>query len=661
MSRSIVLSNGELAIALDNRGQVRDIYYPHVGLEDHVRGHYLHRVGIWTDGQLSWTSDPEWQITVKCEEEALASAITATHPRAQVELFFTDIVYNEKSIFLRKVQIKNLSERKRDIKLYMAHQFEIYKAHGGDTAYYDPQTHSIIHYKGQRVFLIGGFIDSEPFQDYVTGLANFAGHEGSHKDAEDGQLTKNPIEHGPADSVIGFYGEYKPGEARVAEYWVAAARTIPDAQELDAFIRTKKTASHLIRTASDFWRAWVNAYNWNFMGLTQEQIGLFKRSLMYIRAHVDTDGGIIASIDSDMLNYGLDTYSYVWPRDASYTALALDAAGDGNAARRFFEFCKEVLFKDGYLMHKYLPDRSLGSSWHPWVRNGRSELPIQEDETAIVVYALGMHYAHTHDVEFLESMYDSFIEKAADFMVSYRDPETHLPLASYDLWEEKRGASTYTASCVYGALTVAAELSRILGKGENEARYRAAAKAIQDGILKHLWDEKEGIFIKHIDREGAEVREDKTIDASSAYGVFFFEVLPHDDPKLMRAFGETLRRLSHGISAGGIARYEGDNYYRNDRESAGNPWILTTLWYAEFLIANAKKESDFDRVREIFSWVTKHMQPSGVLSEQLNPQTGEQISVAPLTWSHSAYVTAIIKYLNKLEELGICAACNPAP
>ena len=39
-------------------------------------------------------------------------------------------------------------------------------------------------------------------------------------------------------------------------------------------------------------------------------------------------------------------------------------------------------------MHKYRPDKSLGSSWHPWVRNGKPELPIQEDETALVIYAL---------------------------------------------------------------------------------------------------------------------------------------------------------------------------------------------------------------------------------------------------------------------------------
>ncbi|HEY4526626.1 MAG TPA: hypothetical protein VJK53_02155, partial [Candidatus Paceibacterota bacterium] len=65
MSRSIVLSNGELAVALDAHGLVRDVYYPHVGYEDHVRGHYIHRIGVWVDGRMSWLGeDSAWEITV---------------------------------------------------------------------------------------------------------------------------------------------------------------------------------------------------------------------------------------------------------------------------------------------------------------------------------------------------------------------------------------------------------------------------------------------------------------------------------------------------------------------------------------------------------------------------------------------------------------------
>ncbi|MCE9541311.1 glycoside hydrolase family 15 protein [Candidatus Kaiserbacteria bacterium] len=651
--RSIVLSNGELCVALDALGLVRDIYYPYVGLEDHVRGNYIHRIGVWVDGQMSWfTEDSRWKIEVACEDAALSSAITAKHDVLGVELTFKDIVYNEKPVFLRRISVKNLGSKNRVIKLYFGHQFEIYKSHGSDTAYFDPLSHSVIHYKGRRVFLIGATLDGTPFEDYATGRSNFQGKEGSHRDADDGVLSKNPIEHGPADSVIGLYGSYAPQQSKTAYYWLAAAQSIQEAEELNDYI-VKKTPEHLIKTATAFWNAWVNANKCELTGLSPEQAGLYAKSLMYIRAAVDKGGGILASSDSDMLQYGLDTYSYVWPRDAAYTALALDSAGDTNVAKRFFEFCRDTITPEGYFMHKYLPDRSLGSSWHPWIANGKFQLPIQEDETALVLYALYRHYEKSHDLEFLEEMYNPLVEKAANFLVRYRDAVTGLPDKSYDLWERKRGTSTFTSAAVYGALIAAAELSKILGKDTHEEKYRRTAEEVRAGILEHLWDAEKSTFVNMISASQSGDVVDRTIDISGAYGVFAFGVMKHDDPKLARAFETCIRTLSAGIPSGGLARFEEDDYYRISKDAPGNPWVVTTLWYAEFLIANARTAHDLDRVRDIFNWVLKHAQKSGVLSEQLDPRTGNQVGATPLTWSHAAYVLTVLKYIEKVREIGV--------
>jgi glucoamylase len=650
MSRSIVLSNGELCVALDNRALVRDIYYPHVGQEDHVRGRFLHRIGVWIDGQISWLSDdPSWEISILCEDDALLSAITARNQRLQVDMRFADIVYNERDIFFRRVTITNTHDHAREIRLYFAHQFEIYKSQGGDTGYFDPASHSVIHYKGRRVFLIGATLDGKQFSDYAVGLMNFNGQEGTYKDAEDGILSKNPIEHGPVDSVIGLYASYEAGQSRVCHYWIIAAQLVSEAAELNQYI-TIKTPEHLEQSALEYWKSWLKLASVHFEGLEDVHRVLFTQSLMYVRAHVDQDGGILASVDSDMLQYGLDTYSYVWPRDAAFAALALDRVGDKSVAKRFLEFCRNVISPDGYFMHKYLPDRSLGSSWHPWVVAGEFQLPIQEDETALPIIALHAYYLRNHDLELLEEIYAPLVERAANFMLEYRDTETKLPGASYDLWEEKRGISTFTASAVSAALLSAAELSQAVGERENEVKYRAAAEEIRTAIFKHLWDEKTGTFVKLINRTRDGIVYDRTIDSSSAYGIFLFGILSPEDPRLVRAWEATAHALSRGIPAGGLARYENDQYYRADRDSAGNPWIITTLWYAEYLIARAKKPSDLDRVREIFSWVALHAQPSGVLSEQLDPRTGLQISATPLTWSHAAYVTTMLKYLERVKE-----------
>lgn len=650
MSRSLILSNNSLCVALDHRAMVRDLYYPHVGLEDHLRGHYEHRVGVWCEGRISWLSSGEWEITMSCEDRALVGVTVAHHPELNVTLKLTDFVCHDTNVFIRRVTVVNTVDREREIKLYFSQQFEIHKMHGSDTAYFDPSSHSVIHYKGRRVFLMSGTLDKKGFTDYATGRANFHGQEGSHRDADDGVLSKNAIEHGPADSIIGFYASYEPHASRACDYWLIAAQTIPEARAAHNALK-KATPAKLLKTTQAFWNKWVDSCSEGTEVLDADEQALYQRSLMYMRAHADHAGGLIASTDSDMFQYGIDTYSYVWMRDGAYIALALLSAGDANIAHRFFDFCKHVITDDGYFMHKYSPDGSLGSSWHPWFKDGEAQLPIQEDETAIVIYALREHIRHTKDIEFLESVYGSLVEKAALFLCTYRDAKTKLPLPSYDLWERKRGVSTYTAACVYGGLLAAAELSAMLGKAKNEKAFLKAAREVQKGIMDHLWHAETELFYNMYTGNSKNKMYDTTVDISSVYGVFFFGVLENNDPRLKRAFEKTVSILSAGVSIGGVPRFENDDYYHVPGPATGNPWFLTTLWYAEYLIACAESDAELEKVRSIFEWVKKHALSTGVLSEQLNPNTGEQVCAGPLTWAHAAYVNTILSYLAKRDSL----------
>lgn len=659
MPKSLSLGNGNILVCTDKRAQVRDFYFPYVGLENHVGGHYTHRIGVYVDGGFNWFDHSNWDINISLAKESLVGETVAQNRALGVTLKFSDTVYNEKNILLRGVEVTNDSDRKRTIKLYFAHEFEIYESHRGDTAYFDPIHHAIIHYNGKRVFLINGVSEKGSFDDYTAGIFKIEGREGSFKDAEDGQLAKNLIEHGPSDSVIGFYVDLAPRESKTVYYFMVAAESIKDALALNKYVLDKKP-DHMIRTTQDYWRAWVNKYNFSFYGLTEDEVSLFKKSLLLIRSHADNRGAIIASGDSDMLQNGRDTYSYMWPRDGAFSAKALDMAGDFNVAERFFDFCDHVLTEDGYFMHKYRPDESLGSSWHPWMRDGKIELPIQEDETALVLIALWNHYAQSRDLEFIERVYNTLVKRSADFMVSYRDPKTRLPKASYDLWEEKFGIHTFTSASVYGALTAAAKFAKLLGKEKSEHIYTAAAFEIRQAILTHLYDEKAGIFVKMINvSEKGEIKTDATLDVSSIYGVFAFGVLDIDDPRLTRAIKEVESRLVVHTEVGGVARYEGDIYFRSVSGVPGNPWFITTLWLAQYYIAVAKKEADFASVHRLLAWAVKYAARSGVLSEQLHPYTGEQLSATPLTWSHSEYVMTIVKYLDRMEELGICLKCNP--
>ncbi len=51
MPRELCFGNGDLMVTLDADLSIRDLYFPFVGMENHVGGHRC-RFGVWVDGAL---------------------------------------------------------------------------------------------------------------------------------------------------------------------------------------------------------------------------------------------------------------------------------------------------------------------------------------------------------------------------------------------------------------------------------------------------------------------------------------------------------------------------------------------------------------------------------------------------------------------------------
>ncbi len=652
MSRPLTLSNGNILVGLDNRGSVTDFFFPFVGVENHVRGE-PHRIGVWQHGKTSWLSDDEWNIEINLRKDTYIGEVKCFNKSTNLEILFTDIVYNEKNIFLRKAKVTNHGESTEDIKLFFHQVFSIYGTPQQDTAYYDPNKNVLIHYEGRRMFLIYAEMSDIPFDEYSVGLYGIEGREGTYKDAEDGSLSKNSIEHGHVDSVCGVSLTLHKGETREVFYWITVGETKGEVYELHDYIHYKRPDS-LIESTDKFWHAWLTRQDYITCDVKDERmLDLFKKSLFYIRGNIDNRGAILASPDSSMLQHGRDTYSYMWPRDGAMTVMALLEVGEYNISKHFFKFCNDVIEPDGYLMHKYLADKSLGSSWHSFVKDGGPILPIQEDETALVLVALWQYYEKTKDIDFIEMHYNAVIHRMATFLSEFIDEETGLPMPSYDLWEEKHGVSTFTASTVYAGLQAGVNFAKLFQKESDEVLFTKKADEVREAILTHLYDEKRGAFIKLLNKKNGGIIKNTIIDMSSVYGIFAYGVLDVHDERVVssiKAIEENLR-LHTGID--GVPRYEGDRYYMQV-DGTPNPWYITTLWLAQYYAKAATKSEDLEQVRYWINWVIVHSPLSKVLSEQLHPFTGEQLSATPLTWSHGEYVRTIIAYYEALKRMGLC-------
>jgi oligosaccharide amylase len=665
MPRSLVLGNGSTLVCLDQFGFVRDFYFPYVGLENHVSGH-KHRIGVQVNGIFSWLDDGAWQINLGYKPETMVGYLVCKNETLGISLVMEDIVYNESNIFLRKVDVYNHHNECVDVKVFFHQVFLIAENKKRNTAFFDPTHTAVVHYRGRRVFIVNGrTAEGQPFDDFSLGAYQFEGKEGTFKDAEDGQLGKNAVEHGSVDSVVRFSLRCDAQLKSTLYYWITAGKSLEEAYSLNEMVMTKSAAA-MLHSTEEFWRAWLNKRDFHLSNLSEEQAKLFKNSLYVIRAHVDNRGSIIASADSEMIEYGKDDYAYMWPRDAAFIVSTLDRAGFTEVTKPFFQFCQQVLHPDGYLHHRFNSDGSLGSTWHSaisqkeWLKDKILQLPIQEDESAAVLVALWNHYDLTKDLEFIESIYKPFIEKIAQFLVSFRNKETGLPLPSYDLWEEYIGISTYTCCAVYGGLMAAANFSEVLGKRNHMREYRQAAKELKEAMSKHLYSSTLASFVKGATIEDGQVIQKEVIDASTLFGLWYFNVFAQDDPLFTNTQKTTVQRLTNPTELGGIIRYEHDTYFKDT--DLPNPWIITTLWEAQRRLR--KKDlpnEDLEFVRTTLDWVTQHQSQSGVLPEQMNPYTHEAKSATPLVWSHAVYVETVLMYIETMERLGLCSECKQPP
>jgi glucoamylase len=522
--------------------------------------------------------------------------------------------------------------------------FQISHRGRADTVLYVPEENYLYDYKGHSALLIGAK-DSRgrPFDQFSVGNFGIEGKEGTYKDAEDGQLDGNLVEHGSVDSVIRSSLDIEAGSSEYVDYWVVASFSQYDAEAIHKIFFQQGLHSRLDHTRN-YWRDWLNIGKPQIDLVSDEYRGLAKKSLLVIKAHIDIHGGIIASGDSSIYNYGRDYYSYVWPRDGALTMLTLMKFGFQNEAKRFLEFCIDTINPEGYMMHKYQPDRSIGSTWHPLMHRHRPELAIQEDETALVVCAAGYYFKEFDDPEFLVRLYDNLIKPAANFMTDFIDEKTNLPHASYDLWEEKFGTHTFTVVVTIQALKIAADLADKLNHGDSAATWRQAAERVTS-TFGQLYDSDISCYRKaqFLNPEG-ELEYDNTIDASTIFGLMEFG--GGSDEKFENSVQTVIKKLADQSPSGGVIRYEHDSYFLNRKEYSGNPWIICTLWLARYFVRNNNKQ----RAQQLINWATSTALPSGILAEQVDPADKTQVGVSPLVWSHAELADTLLLFYKTSDE-----------
>ena len=660
MARDLPIGNGDLLVNFDEFYQVRDMYYPRVGAPNHTLGHIQH-FGVWADGEFAWITDEGWERSLKYTHDSLVTHVTLRHEKLGVELVCNDTVDFHEPVQFRRVLCRDLLGKDRDVRVFNHIDLSIDGSPVGDTANYDPQTDAVVLYKEKSYFLFNELSNGKAGIDHwAIGHKKIGGAEGTWRDAEDGELGRNAISQGSVDVTVGFNMAVPAnGEAKFVS-WMACGESYDAVRALNERIITKGPDRMIARTEA-FWRLWCQKENRDCSALPEAVRDLFTRSQLILRTQIDNGGAIIAANDSDIAQFGGDHYSYCWMRDGALVAKGLILTGQSELSRSFFRYAERCIEDAGYFLHKYTPSGALASSWHPWIIDGKPVLPIQQDETALVLWALRKHFEYYRDVEFIKPLYSRLVANPAEWMLQYRD-ENGLPQQSWDLWEERRGIHTFTVASVIGALEAAAAFAHDFGEHERAHRFRTGADEMRAALRRHLWNTSEGRFARlaTVEPDGS-YRLDMTPDSANfaLWAIGGFGVRDAD----IEAEMEALRTmLEVRTDVGGYARYARDYYHQVETEDIenvpGNPWVICTLWQGWYLIERAQSVDDLKEAMPYLEWAAAKAEESGVLAEQYHPYTGAPMSVSPLTWSHSTFASVCVRYLDRHREL---SARNGAP
>jgi len=616
---SALSGNSRILLTIDERGSWAQLYYPYPGLHQQLRES---RLGLFDEASKEFTwVDHGGHAPLEVTYLEGSNAVRTRLQRLNLDLTIDDMVHPNLDLVIRRVVVKNPGNEARRLRVFHYQSLNIEGSLYQDTVYWDADRKTVTHYKRSYYFQLWGRPD---FDHFACGEHTLKGLRGSYVDAEDGQLEGGLISHGAADSVVQWNLEVPASEERAVHLLVmiGGSRRLVN----DFYLQLQGREPGLfVAEAVGYWNHWVaNKELSPSTGLSTRVQDVYRRSLFVMRDCQATNGAIIASPDSRTLKSGGDNYNYCWWRDGSYISRAMSETGLHRGTIGFLRFAAKCQEEEGYFLHRHFPDGSVGSTWHP---------PpfLQIDQTASVIDAVG-HYYDCSGV--LDELLPSWrlVRRAADFLMSFVD-ERGLPRASYDLWEEKKAVNAYSVAMVIRGLRAATRVGQALAKRTDF--WAAAADKTHRAALQHLWNPAKDTLFKGLDPT------DETID-SSALLALLAGLLPPTDPR----YAQVVRAVEERLwvqSSGGLARYEGDQYYGRE-----NAWIICTLWLAQAHLRLGNAE----RCRELIEWAASKAGPTDLLPEQIDARTGEHTSVTPLVWSHSTFIETVNAYAQDRARAG---------
>ena len=614
-----IIGNKEITASFTKKGELIRLFYPNTDYRQFID--FFHTGIKVNDSSMIYLHDDinnTYKQYYTENTNILNTEILNTY--FELKILQTDFVCSDKNVLIKRYKIKN----KNNIDLQIS-----FLIHSGLITNENNQVSG--YFKNNTLFQ---YMHDYTFAIYSNKTINNSQINNNATNIEEGIIGDKDYIGMSNDSSISFdLGVLKPNEEiefciyvninhgaeiKTTEAKIEEIKKIDYKKELD---KTKR-----------YWEKYVKEHdtiklpnsNTKYMEKIEK---IYKRTiLLYPLLTNHLTGGISAAIEIDEERTKCGRYSYCWPRDGIFITNALDILGMEKETEKFYKtFCKMTQSKNGMWEQRFYTDGTLAPCWG-----------YQIDETASVVYGVYNHYEHTNNLKFLKDTL-KMCENATKYLKKYTQDlleGKEEEYKSYDLWEENEGIHTYSLAAIFSSFEVMIKIYEKVKPEfkENRLKIEKIEKEliilkeylvkIKDYILKNLYDNNKKSFIRN---------KDGKIDISLLGLVTPFKVFAPKEKKILN----TIEKMDLSIRTytGGYLRYEGDNYV------GGNPWIISSLWMANYYIEAGNKK----KARECFEFVVKTATEHGFLAEQIDNSTMQAKWVIGLGWSHAMFIDVLQK------------------
>jgi GH15 family glucan-1,4-alpha-glucosidase len=401
-----------------------------------------------------------------------------------------------------------------------------------------------------------------------------------------------------------------------------------------------ETCREFLENTDAYWRNWSRSLSLPF----EWQDPVIRAAITLKLCSFEETGAIVAAATTSIpeaANSGRNwDYRYCWLRDSYFVVHALNALGATRTMEEYLNYITNIVAasEDGYLQPVFgiALDKNLDEVEVDTLAGYRGMAPVrvgndaykqtQNDGYGAVILASAQAFfdrrlEHPGDPAFFQKL-ERLGEQAAK---RWNQPDAGI-------WEfrAQEAVHTYSSVMCWAACDRLSKIARHL-KLEDRANYWSKkAKKIRDEILKHAWNAELESFVS-------------TFDGEAVDGVLL--LLPQlgfisvDD----RRYARTVDRIEKVLRRGAhMFRYD----QADDLGLPSNAFNVCTFWYIEALASLGRTKE----ARGLFEDMLSARNPAGLLSEDIDPASGELWGNFPQTYSMVGLIHCAMRLSKSWEE-----------